>query len=124
MLWLCLRVVGEDPGTVEQCRGPCCLRPLQAPGVKHTRVCVVIDVDPVIFKVHFDPVVCCSPGKQTVMIIVGGYRSELPCRFVCAHWLPTEFAQIVYDLDNLKRSTLHLGKARLSNVDPHRGFAL
>jgi len=80
---------------------------------------MVEDVDPVSFKVNFDPVVCCRLGKQTVMIIVGGYSNDFPSGLVCAHRLPTELAQIVYDLHYLEGSTLHLDKTRLSDVDPH-----
>src|SRR4030067_3452248 len=100
-----LRVVIQDHGTQEQCWGTCCLGPLQAFRVKCTRVRVVENVDPVLLKVHFDPVVCCSPGEQTVMIIVGGYCNDFAFRLVSAHGLPTEFAQVVCDLHRSEEHT-------------------
>jgi len=85
---------------------------------------VVVNVDSAFLKVDFDPVVCCRPGNQTMMIIEGGYGNDSPSRLVDAHRPPTEFTQVVYDSHHLKCATLHLGKGRLSDIDPHRRFGL
>ena len=117
-------VAEEHVGAQEQYRGCCSLGSPHAFGVKYARVRMVEEVDAVLFKVHFDPVVCCRPGKQTVMIVEGGNGDDFPSPLVCAYRLPTEFAQVVYDLHNLERTTLHLRKACLSDVDSHRRSGL
>jgi hypothetical protein len=119
MPWLGPADAEEDVATQQQCRGSSPLRSLQAFRVKYARVCMVQQVDALLFEVHFHPVVCRRPGKQTVMIVEGGYSNDFPSRLVCAYGLPTEFAQVVYDLHNLERATLHLWKACFSDVDSH-----
>jgi hypothetical protein len=47
-----------------------------------------------------------------------------PFDLVGAYGLSTEFAQVVHEFHYLERSTLHLGKARLSNVDSHSWYTL
>jgi len=80
---------------------------------------MIENIDAILFKVHFDPVMRCRPGKQTVMIIEGGYGNGFTSRLVRAHRLSTEFTQVLYDLHHLERATLHLRKTRVSDVDPH-----
>jgi len=117
-------VAEEHVGAQEQYRGCCFLGSRHAFGVKYARVRMVEEVDAVLFKVHFHPVVCCRPGKQTVMIIVGRYGDDFPSRLLRAYGLPTEFTQVVYDVHHLERATFHLRKGRLSDVDPHWRFGL
>jgi hypothetical protein len=87
--------------------------------VKDARVPVVIEVDPVLIKVHFHPVVCCSLGNQIAMIVKGGYGDDSPSRLLFTNRPPTKLTQVVHDLDGLERAALHLGKSRLSDVDSH-----
>jgi hypothetical protein len=55
------RVTKEGLGTQQQCHGTLRLGSLQAFVVEYARKRVIEEIDPVLFKVNFYPVMCCCP---------------------------------------------------------------